>query len=79
MMLFLGLPFLIAAELLRTCGAWINDGTRRCRRPRQGFLRRCGDHQGQIATGYDLSGALAFGIGVLNVLLLAYVFFTHHN
>ena len=67
---FVGVPFAIGWWLLRECGAWINDGTRRCRRIRQGFLRRCFDHREQALTARDLAGALSLGIGCLNALIL---------
>lgn len=37
--LLLVLPFLIGALVLSKCGAWLNDGSRRCEQPRSGFLR----------------------------------------
>lgn len=68
--LLLAGPFLIGAELLSKCRAWINDGSRRCEQPRQGFLRRCADHRAQALTLYDVAGGLSILIGVVNVLAL---------
>lgn len=69
-LLLLGLPFAIGALVLSKCGAWLNDGSRRCKQPRSGFLRRCFDHRSQTVTGYDVWGGLSIAIGVLNVVLL---------
>lgn len=68
--LLLAGPFLTGAELLSKCRAWINDGSRRCEQPRQGFLRRCADHRAQALTLYDVAGGLSILIGVVNVLAL---------
>lgn len=69
-LLLLGLPFAIGALVLSKCGAWLNDGSRRCKQPRSGFLRRCFDHRSQVVTWYDVWGGLSIAIGVLNVVLL---------
>lgn len=68
--LLLVLPFAIGGLVLSKCGAWLNDGSRRCEQPRSGFLRRCFDHRSQAVTWYDFWGGLSIAIGVLNVVLL---------
>lgn len=73
--LLLVLPFLIGALVLSKCGAWLNDGSRRCEQPRSGFLRRCFDHRSQSVTLYDFWGGLSIAFGVLNVVLLILALF----
>lgn len=68
--LLLAAPFAIGGELLSKCRAWINDGSRRCERPRHGLLRRCADHRSQALTLYDVAGGLSILVGVVNVLIL---------
>jgi hypothetical protein len=69
------LPFVIGGMLLSKCHAWINDGTRRCKHRRKGFMRRCFHHRSQALTLYDAAGGLSIAIGVLNVVLLMLVQF----
>lgn len=68
--LLLVAPFLIGAELLSKCRAWINDGSRRCEQRRKGLLRRCSDHRSQALTSYDAAGGLSILIGAVNFLAL---------
>lgn len=52
------IPFAISSYYLSWCGAWLVDGSRRCRHRRKGFGRRCGSHGGFNL--YDLVGGAAF-------------------
>ncbi|MFQ2879828.1 hypothetical protein ACX9NJ_28040 [Mycobacterium sp. ML2] len=63
-------PFAIGWELLSKCRSWINDGSRRCEQPRNGFLTRCSDHRSQALTLFDVAGGLSILIGAVNVIAL---------
>lgn len=65
-----GLPAGLAAHWLSRCSGWLNDGSRRCRQPRAGFLRRCAQHSEQVITWYDVAGAVAAVLAATNVAAL---------
>lgn len=65
-----GIPVALAGYWLSTCSAWLNDGSRRCRQPRTGLLRRCRAHTNQTVTAYDLAGATAAVLAVVNTVML---------
>lgn len=63
------IPAAIASGLMYHCHAWLNNGMRRCRKPRKGFMMRCRHHEGQIVIAYDLAALLASAIAVANAIL----------
>ncbi len=65
-----GLPAGLAAYWLSRCSGWLNDGSRRCRQPRIGFLRRCAHHSEQVITWYDFAGAVAAVLAAVNLAAL---------
>ncbi len=67
--LLVAVPAGIASDLMYRCHAWLNDGTRRCRKPRKGFLMRCRHHQGQMVIAYDVAAAVASLVTVVNFLV----------
>ena len=62
-------PAGIASGLMYRCHAWLKDGTRRCRKPRKGFMSRCRHHQGQIVIAYDVAALVASAVAVVNFFL----------
>ncbi|SIN55806.1 Uncharacterised protein [Mycobacteroides abscessus subsp. abscessus] len=67
--LLVAIPAGIASGLLYRCHAWLNDGTRRCRKPRKGFMMRCRHHQGQMVVAYDVAALIAGAVMFVNGLL----------
>lgn len=62
-------PARIASHLMYRCHAWLNDGTRRCQKPRKGFLSRCRHHQGQAVIACDVAAAIASLVAAVNFLV----------
>lgn len=60
------IPAGIASNLMYRCHAWLNDGTRRCRKARKGVLMRCRHHQGQVVIAYDMGAAIATLVAIVN-------------
>lgn len=66
----IALPIALAGQWTYQCSAWINDGSARCRRPRDGFMKRCHSHSRVVMTQYDAAAAAAVVIAVINALIL---------
>lgn len=62
------IPAGATANLTYHCNAWIKDGTRRCRNPRNGITVRCQHHSGKLIT-YDLIAFLTGCITVVNFII----------
>lgn len=65
-----GVPAGLATYWLARCSGWLDDGSRRCRQPRTGFLRRCAQHRNQVITWYDVAGGIAAVVAVFNLAAL---------
>lgn len=52
------IPAAISVYFLSRCGAWLVDGSRRCRHRRKGIGMRCGSHHG--FNWYDVIGGGSF-------------------
>jgi hypothetical protein len=64
------LPIALAFEWTYQCSAWINDGTARCQRRRDGIFKRCHSHRRAVMTQYDAAAATALIIAIINAMIL---------
>lgn len=64
-------PLGIGTWLTEQCGAWRNDGSRRCTQERRLPFNRCQDHKRQVVTVHDVISGLAIIIAFVNVGLFA--------
>jgi len=72
------IPAGIASSLMYRCHAWLNNETRRCQKPRKGFMMRCRHHQGQIVVAYDVAALVAGAVAMVNSWL-AFQILRHAN
>jgi hypothetical protein len=69
--LLVAVPAALGALLTRRCTAVRVDGQQRCRQPRRGLFHRCENHRVSWATAYDMAGAAAYILALINLIELS--------